>query len=270
MSIDSRFPELPRVALDVITFEVQAPGFPPPRHPAEADLFSRQCAMPGHDQSRLEAAHIVIIGCGGLGSWIGVALARMGVAQLSFIDGDSFDRSNAHRQLCQPEDLSRPKAHVLARHVAQHMTNPGTVRGIARMFCEAAEMPERPSAMVFGVDDNRARLAGSAFARQRLIPAVFGMLSSDGLRAQIFLQEPDGPCLTCVLPNLRPGNAMPCAAASMASCLLVGSHAVAMLTRAIMAAPCATPTWRESSLDGSTERAARPKKRGGCPACGGI
>lgn len=33
---------------------VEATGLAGPLHPAEADMFSRQSAMPGHDQRRLD------------------------------------------------------------------------------------------------------------------------------------------------------------------------------------------------------------------------
>src|SRR5437870_4131692 len=95
MSTDSSFLEKP----DAGILELRAPGFPGPQHPAEADLFCRQEAMPGHDQTRIANAHVAVVGCGGLGSWIALALARLGVSQLTLIDPDRFDRTNAPRQL---------------------------------------------------------------------------------------------------------------------------------------------------------------------------
>lgn len=269
MSIGSPFSRFTAAEPSDSVLELVAPGFPPPAHVAEADLFCRQTAMPGHDQARLEAAHIAVIGCGGLGSWIALGLARIGVRALTLVDPDRFDRTNAPRQLVCSGDLGQPKAHAVARNVLTHMTNPGRVRGLACALDEASDRLDRSvSGIVAGVDNNGARLAASSLGLRRQIPVVFSMLSRDGLRAQIFLQRPGGPCLSCVLPNLDAESAAPCAAASVASCGLAAAHAVHLIAAGVMGT-ATVPTWRETSLDGSTERASTPGQRPGCPQCRG-
>ena len=244
-----------------------APGFPGPAHAAEPDLFCRQRAMPGHDQARLDQAHIGVVGCGGLGGWVALGLARLGVPELTLIDPDTFDRTNAPRQLMFPDDLGQSKAHRLAQNTREHMTNPGLVRGLACDFIEAGQiLPESVMALFVGVDNNRARLDAARFGLARHVPVVFGMLSSDGLRGQVFLQTPHGPCLWCVLPNLDPDSSAPCAAASVASCWLVAAHAVALVIGGVMGIGT-VPTWRETALDGSGERASTPGSRPGCLLC---
>ena len=245
-----------------------AAGFPSPAHRAEADLFCRQAAMPGHDQERLEAAHIAVIGCGGLGSWIALGLARMGVRELTLVDPDRFDRTNAPRQLVCSEDLGQPKAHAVARNVLAHVTNPGRVHGVLCAFDEASNcLRSSVAGIVVGVDNNGARLAASTLGLRRRIPVVFSMLSRDGLRAQIFLQRLGGPCLWCVLPNLDAESGAPCAAASIGSCFLAAAHALYLVAAGVMGI-ASVPTWRETSLDGSTERASSPCRRPGCRRCG--
>lgn len=269
MSIDSLFSQLKGIEPSGSVLELIAPGFPPSAHVAEADLFCRQAAMPGHDQARLEAAHIAVVGCGGLGSWIALGLARMGVRELTLVDPDRFDRPNAPRQLVYSSDLGQEKAHAVARSLLPHMTNHGHLRGLACAFDESSEYLDRSvSGIVVGVDNNGARLAASTLGLSRQIPVVFSMLSRDGLRAQVFLQRPGGPCLSCVLPNLDPESSAPCAAASIASCGLAAAHSVYLITAAAMG-NAAAPTWRETSLDGSTERASSPRRRRVCPRCGG-
>lgn len=245
---------------------VSADGFPPATHPAEPDLFCRQAAMPGHCQARLEQAHVAVIGCGGLGSWAALALARMGVRRLTLIDPDRFDRSNLPRQLAFASDIGACKAASVGRNVASHMSNAGTITAINAAFNEELVASLRPvSALVVGVDSNAARLLASRVARDLQVPAAFFMLSMDGQRAQAFLQTADGPCLSCVLPNLDPDAAAPCAAASIASCFLAAAHGVAMVSAALMAeGQSIIPRWRETSLDGSRERSGSPGRRPTC------
>lgn len=243
---------------------LEAAGFPAAIHPAEPDLFCRQAAMPGHDQARLEKAHVAVIGCGGLGSWIALGLARLGVGHLTLLDPDSFDRTNSPRQLMFAGDLGKAKSHALAKNIVPHMTYAGII-DTAAMLAEDPLPLVGVDAVVVGVDANDARFVCSRFGLQNGVPIIFSMLSRDGLRAQVFLQRVGGPCLSCVLPNLDPDVQAPCTAASIASCLLAASHAIQMCASALMGAR--VPIWRETSLDGSTERALSPVLRQGCALC---
>jgi molybdopterin/thiamine biosynthesis adenylyltransferase len=245
-----------------------APGMPAPRHPAEPDIFSRQCAMPGHDQEAIERARVVLVGAGGLGSWIGVGLARLGIKHLTIFDGDSYDRTNLSRQLAFGRDLQQQKAHVLATNLLPHMTNPGRIVSVGSMFGEAlACRLDNINLFIVGVDNNRARFAAARVALARGIPVIFAMLATDGLRARILLQRPGGACLSCVLPDLDPESAAPCAAASIASCLLAVGQVLGLAVAALSANQT-IPSWREVSLDGSTERIAWPRRRATCQLCG--
>lgn len=54
---------------------------------------------------RLRAAHVIVFGLGGVGSWCAEALARSGVGKLTLVDEDAVSESNINRQLCA---LARP------------------------------------------------------------------------------------------------------------------------------------------------------------------
>lgn len=263
MSIDWPLAE----SLEPVVVEVHTRGFPPAVHPAEADLFCRQAAMPGHNQAALEAAHIAVVGAGGLGSWIALGLARSGVRRLTIIDPDRYDRTNVPRQLAFPGDLGAPKAHALARNIAPHLTNAGVVRAIAASYSRdlTGELAD-VSVLIVSIDNNVGRLDASRWGVANQRPVVFAMLSMDGLRAQVFLQEPTGPCLNCMLPDLDPHSLAPCAAVSIASCYVAAGHALQAAVSVLSHGH--VPAWRETSLDGSTERASRPSRRPGCWLCG--
>ena len=49
--------------------------------------------------ARLRAAHVLVIGVGGVGSWAAEALARSGIGKLTLIDGDDICLSNTNRQM---------------------------------------------------------------------------------------------------------------------------------------------------------------------------
>ena len=65
--------------------------------------------------ARLRAAHVCIIGVGGVGSWTVEALARSGVGALTLIDLDDVCITNVNRQLPALDgQIGRPKIDVLA------------------------------------------------------------------------------------------------------------------------------------------------------------
>ena len=49
--------------------------------------------------ARLRAAHVCVVGIGGVGSWTVEALARSGVGHLTLVDLDEVCVSNVNRQL---------------------------------------------------------------------------------------------------------------------------------------------------------------------------
>lgn len=64
--------------------------------------------------SRLQHAHVCVIGVGGVGSWAVEALARSGVGQLTLIDLDSASESNINRQLVALDStLGKAKVTIL-------------------------------------------------------------------------------------------------------------------------------------------------------------
>lgn len=67
---------------------------------------------------RLRAAHVCVVGVGGVGSWTVEALARSGVGALTLIDLDDVCVSNINRQLPALDGtIGRPKVAVLAERV---------------------------------------------------------------------------------------------------------------------------------------------------------
>ena len=48
---------------------------------------------------RLQKAHVLVVGLGGVGSFAAEFLARSGVGRLTIVDGDVVDPTNRNRQL---------------------------------------------------------------------------------------------------------------------------------------------------------------------------
>ncbi len=75
-------------------------------------------------QARLGAAHVAVIGIGGVGSWIAEALARSAVGRISLIDADDICVSNTNRQLPALEgNFGRSKVRAMGERL--RAINPG-------------------------------------------------------------------------------------------------------------------------------------------------
>jgi tRNA threonylcarbamoyladenosine dehydratase len=125
--------------------------------------------------ARLRAAHVCVVGIGGVGSWAVEALARSGVGHLTLVDLDEVCVSNVNRQLhaLNPE-VGRPKVEVMAERVCA--INPECdARPVLEFFTESnAEslFRIRYDFVVDAIDSlaNKCRLI--ALCREKSIPLV--------------------------------------------------------------------------------------------------
>jgi molybdopterin/thiamine biosynthesis adenylyltransferase len=75
--------------------------------------------VPGFKQQELTRSTIILIGIGGVGSQIALALARKGAGKLVLLDHDIIEPSNLPRQVYYPKDVGKPKAYALAGNLAR-------------------------------------------------------------------------------------------------------------------------------------------------------
>ena len=111
----------------------------------------------GLSQERLSEACVVILGCGGLGTWALAALAGLGLGRLVIADDDTVELGNLNRQILFGEaDLGERKIDCAARWVrafdpglrvethGQRVRGPGDVErllGGADALVQAADWP---------------------------------------------------------------------------------------------------------------------------------
>ncbi len=68
--------------------------------PTREERLRRMAALLSHEQmEKLQAAHVMVFGLGGVGGYAAEALARAGVGRLTLVDGDTVAASNLNRQL---------------------------------------------------------------------------------------------------------------------------------------------------------------------------
>jgi bacteriocin biosynthesis cyclodehydratase domain-containing protein len=92
----------------------------------DAQRFDRQLPYlaelgdPRELQRRLRASRVVVLGCGGLGTWALGALASIGIGRFVLIDDDAVELSNLNRQiLFRVRDVGRSKVALAADWVRE-------------------------------------------------------------------------------------------------------------------------------------------------------
>jgi molybdopterin/thiamine biosynthesis adenylyltransferase len=75
------------------------------------------------DFSKLE---VTLVGCGGLGSWIGTNLGKSGLNQLDLFDHDKVEPHNISNSAFEPGDEGRYKTNVLSERISQCGTQVST------------------------------------------------------------------------------------------------------------------------------------------------
>ena len=122
---------------------------------------------------------VAVIGCGGLGGYLAEQLARLGVGQIRFADGDVFDETNGNRQLlCTDVTLGRNKAEAAAQRVReidpQIQVRAFAVNMDAR---NAKELIAGCDVVLDGLDNIPARKILAQACREAKIPWVYGAVS---------------------------------------------------------------------------------------------
>ncbi|WP_050479998.1 tRNA cyclic N6-threonylcarbamoyladenosine(37) synthase TcdA [Herbaspirillum rhizosphaerae] len=135
--------------------------------------------------ARFRAAHVCVVGVGGVGSWIVEALARSAIGKITMIDLDNLAESNVNRQIHALTD-TLGKAKVTALHERIMQINP---------YCEVTEVEDfltpdnvgemigvgRFDYVVDAIDNVRAKVALIAYCREHKVP----LLTSGGAGGQI-------------------------------------------------------------------------------------
>ena len=126
-------------------------------------------------QARLQAAHVCVIGIGGVGSWVVEALARTGIGELTLVDLDDVCISNVNRQLhAVTGEFGKPKVAVMAERI--HLIQPDCkIHALQSLFTKtnAAEMlATNFSGVVDAIDSPSLKALLIAGCRERKIPIV--------------------------------------------------------------------------------------------------
>ena len=243
---------------------------------AELDRYARHIVLPqigGAGQARLKAAHVAVIGAGGIGCPVIQYLAAAGVGALTIIDDDRVELSNLQRQILFADaDIGAPKAEAAAK--AARRINPRgayharTQRIDAR---NAAALLVETSLVIDGCDNFATRLTVNAACIAARIPLLSAAIGA--FDAQVALFEgwrPDQPCYACLVGNDPARDGVNCAEAGVLGALAGFAGTLAAVEAVRMIAGFGAPLTGKLVLSDMLERRwreVRIAKDPECPAC---
>ena len=102
---------------------------------------------------KIQEKTVIVAGCGGIGSWTTLLLARMKPASMFIYDNDIIEAVNMSGQLYSQSDLGRPKVSALAEMIRNY-ADYGSVFAISERFTEESEASD---IMICGFDNMAAR-----------------------------------------------------------------------------------------------------------------
>ncbi|MBO3663977.1 ThiF family adenylyltransferase [Microbacterium stercoris] len=182
-------------------------------------------------QRRLRAAHVAIVGAGGLGSPAVLALAAAGVGTLTVIDNDDVELSNLQRQVMHRiVDIGAPKATSAARAAADLAPEVRVHAVRERLTARNAERLLSGADVVLDGTDTFATRELVATATESLgIPLVWGVVQGFDAQVTVFWSAPPAGFPAVRLSDLYPagsaGDVPTCAEAGVLGslCLQVGA-----------------------------------------------
>ena len=148
--------------------------------PMENKWTDRTALLLGDDKmQRLAAAHVLVVGVGGVGAYAAEMLCRAGVGELTIVDADTVNVTNINRQLPATHDtIGRLKTEVLGQRFRD--INPDIRLHELPMYLKEEEVPALLDAaqytfIVDAIDTIAPKCALISEALRRGIPIVSSM-----------------------------------------------------------------------------------------------
>jgi molybdopterin/thiamine biosynthesis adenylyltransferase len=225
-------------------------------------------------QECILAAHVLIIGAGGLGSPVALYLGSAGVGHITVVDHDVVDMTNLQRQVAHTvASVGNPKVQSIQAAIAQ--LNPGVEVTAIRQRADAALLDQlvAQADVVLDCCDNfatRHAINAACIAHQK--PLVSGAaIRFDGQLSVYDARDALSPCYACVFPPEATFEETRCATMGVFAPLvgIIGTMQAAEALKLISGAGRPL-TGRLLMLDGRAMEftEVRISRHAACPVCG--
>jgi molybdopterin/thiamine biosynthesis adenylyltransferase/rhodanese-related sulfurtransferase len=238
--------------------------------------YSRHLILPDvglTGQKKLKAAHVLLIGAGGLGSPLALYLAAAGVGHLGIVDFDVVDSTNLQRQVLHgTKDVGRSKLASARDRIAD--LNPFvelTTYETMLTSANALDIIKPYDIVIDGTDNFPTRYLVNDACVILGKPNVYGSIFRFEGQASVFSTDA-GPCYRCLFPEPPPPGLVPSCAEGGVLGVLPGLIGTIQASEAIkLIVGIGEPLiGRLLLVDvlGARFRTVKLRKDPSCPACG--
>lgn len=188
----------------------------------------RLAGLGSDGQRRIAAASAGVVGAGGLGAPVVLALAAAGIGTIVVFDDDEIELSNLQRQVIHRlQDVGRPKTDSVARVAADLSETEVRVVSTRLTHDNAAELISGVDLVLDGTDSFESREVVAAACERLAVPLVWGTVQEFAGLVTVFWSAPPAPADAVRLHDLyAPGSEAPaCSAVGVFGplCLQAGS-----------------------------------------------
>lgn len=140
-----------------------------------SEYYKRQIQIWGEEaQENLSTKSICIIGCGGLGSSIALALGASGIGQIHLVDFDEITMSNIHRQIAYKiDDEGKYKADILSELLIQRNSDV-KITAHKEHFKDFAKKDIKLDLIIDATDNLQVRSEIDTYAKSKNTPWIYG------------------------------------------------------------------------------------------------
>lgn len=152
--------------------------------------LNREELLIGKDSmERLQAATVVVFGCGGVGSYVVEGLVRSGIGHLIVVDNDVVSITNINRQLiADTSTIGMPKVEAVKERALK--INPNLVITTYQEFATNINLnsliPENCNYIVDAIDTVTSKLNIISYANHHHIPVISCMGTGNKLNPTMF------------------------------------------------------------------------------------
>ena len=165
---------------------------------------------------RMRQAHILVAGCGSVGSYVAEHFVRCGAGEVTLLDPDTVDYSNLSRANFRSSDVGSLKIRALAERLISISPElkvnfvPKTLQDISHD--EFNQLISGCDLVMSALDDRRAQLQINQWAYWHKKPAVFIGAFAKAHAGEIAVVDAPSPCFACatvfrdLVPVLEQGS----------------------------------------------------------------
>jgi molybdopterin-synthase adenylyltransferase len=213
-----------------------------PLNDEQLDRYARHIVLRdigGAGQAKLLAAHMLVIGAGGIGNPALQYLAAAGVGKLTIVDDDVVSLSNLQRQtLFGVDDIGQPKVACVAKALSRINPDCAVMTVQARISADfGAALFEDIDLVLDGSDNFATRLIINDLAVAAKVPLVSAAIGQFHGQLGTFMgHQADAPCYRCFVGDAHdPDDCDSCAELGVLGAMVgvMGSYAAMEAIRVV-------------------------------------